>query len=324
MITVYQSQHQFSPEIITSSNESAMSTALWIDLLNPTKQEEQLVEKLIGLDVPTREEMQEIELSSRLYKEGDALFMTVTMVAKSDTTEPKSDAVTLILASNKLVTVRYIQPLSFALFTSHLAKLPDEFRNAPSLLIELLDASIDRLADILENLSRSLDDHSRTIFHPNKTDASAVNPDYKLLLQEIGASGDLNTKVQESLMSFNRLMTFFGKKITPDDQDVHAKLTMLARDIKSLRDHVSFLSNKVIFLLDATLGMVNIEQNNIIKIFSIAAVALLPPTLIASIYGMNFAYMPELNWKWGYPFSILLMIIAAWLPFKYFKSKKWL
>lgn len=327
MILAYLSENNLKPEIITPLNQELLNGALFIDLLNPTKEEEKLVEEKLNLDLPTREEMQEIEISSRLYKENNALFMTVTMVAKSDTSEPKSDAVTIVLVGNLLVTIRYIEPQSFALFTHDIARLHKDSHRAVNLLIELLDTSIDRLADILENVSRSLEEHSRIIFHSqdNPSGDDSIKIDYKMLLQRIGASGDLNTKVQESLISFNRLITFFGKKSTNDlDPSIQSRLTMMSRDTKSLRDHVGFLSNKVIFLLDATLGMVNIEQNNIIKIFSIASVVLLPPTLIASIYGMNFDYMPELKWKLGYPFSIMLMFISAWLPYKFFKMKKWL
>lgn len=322
MIIAYLNQNKLQPELITADNQELLKSALWIDMLNPTRDEEKLVETMIHLDVPTREEMLEIELSSRLYKEDNALFMTVTMVAKSDTPEPKSDAVTLILADNLLVTIRYIEPLSFALFISQLPKLSKDDLNAVSLLIELLDTSIDRLADILENVSRALEEYSQALFHSqNGQDSHRI--DYKKFLQQIGAGNDLNTKVQESLISFNRLITFFSKKYATDDLNIQSRLLMLSKDAKSLKDHVIFLSGKVVFLLDATLGLVNIEQNNIIKIFSIASVVLLPPTLIASIYGMNFDFMPELKWRLGYPFAILLMFFSAWLPYKYFKMKKW-
>lgn len=326
MITAYLSQNKFKPVVITPDNENILNEALWIDLLSPSKEEEHLIERKFSLDVPTREEMQEIELSSRLYKEEDALFMTVTMVAKSDSSEPKTDAVTLILAKNKLITLRYIEPHSFALFSSHLSKLSHQDSYHPAfILIELLDASIDRLADILEYVSHNLDSYSQIIFHPNTNNTSSTRTDYKQLLQKIGSSGDLNTKVQESLITFSRLITFFGKKIPTDiDIDIPPKLIILTKDIKSLIDQMNFLSNKVIFLLEATLGMINIEQNNIIKIFSIAAVVLLPPTLVASIYGMNFDFMPELKWRLGYPFAIILMFISAWLPYRFFKAKKWL
>lgn len=324
MITVYLSQNKFVAEHLTANNQTHLDNAVWIDILNPSREEEKLVETKFKLEIPTKEEMREIELSSRLYQENDALFMTVIMVAKSDS-EPKSDAVTIILINNKLITLRYVEPHSFALFTSHLAKLSHEKQDGTSLLIELLDTSIDRLADILENISHHLDECSQTIFHPISSQQTTNKIDYKSILQKIGTSGDLSTKVQESLISFNRLMTFFGEKCSLDhESNIKSKLLILAKDNQSLREHVNFLSNKVTFLLDATLGMVNIEQNNIIKIFSIAAVVLLPPTLVASIYGMNFEFMPELKWRFGYPFAIICMFIAAWLPYKYFKIKKWL
>ena len=144
-------------------------------------------------------------------------------------------------------------------------------------------------------------------------------------MQELGSNGDLNAKAWESLASLNRLNGFFGQAAASElDEDIRSRLMTLTRDISALRDQVKFLTSKINFLLDATLGMVNIEQNNIIKIFSIAAVIFLPPTLIASIYGMNFNVMPELNWYYGYPLSIGIMLLSGWLPYKYFKLKKWL
>lgn len=312
-------------ETITATNKDLLHEAVWIDLLNPSKEEERLVEKILELDIPTRKEMQEIEFSSRLYKENGSLFMTVTMIAKSDTPQPKSDAVTLILAGNKLITIRYIEPHAFSLFISRLKKMPLENFQATNLLLELLDVSIDRLADILEGVSHRLDDYSQLIFRSQENHTTPGKLDYKKHFQNIGANGELSTKIQESLITFNRLIIFFQQNISSKtDTETNERLMTLTKDIRSLSDYVSFLSNKVNFLLDATLGMVNIEQNNIIKIFSIAAVILLPPTLVASIYGMNFHNMPELSWHWGYPLSILFMIISALLPYTYFKKKKWL
>ena len=144
-------------------------------------------------------------------------------------------------------------------------------------------------------------------------------------MQQIGANGDLNTKARESLLTFNRLMGYFTQTVSSRiDNEDQIRLASLIKDIASLNDHANFLSTKINFLLDATLGLVNIEQNNIIKIFSVAAVIFLPPTLIASIYGMNFHFIPELSWKYGYLFSIFLIILAAWFPYKYFKYRKWL
>ena len=207
MIIAYLSQKNLKPETITSSNISLLQDAIWIDLLLPTKEEEALIEQLFNINIPPREEMQGIEPSSRLYKESSTVFMTATMIAKSDSTEPKSDAITLILKDDKLITVRYIEPQAFALFTSHLPKLSTDSHRATDLIVALLEATIDRLADICERIGRCLDAYSQTIFRAQTPDK--IKLDYKLLLQELGSNGDLNAKAWESLTSFNRLNGFF-------------------------------------------------------------------------------------------------------------------
>ena len=323
MIIAYLSQAKLKPELITLDNKEKLLDAVWIDLLLPSKEEVLMIEELFHFSIPAREEMQGIEPSSRLYKDNGSLFMTVTMIAKSDSTEPKSDAITLILKEDQLITVRYIEPHAFALFTSHLPRIPTNKHNAIYLIIELLEATIDRVADISERIGRELDHYSQTIFRSQSPDK--IKLDYKQLLQELGSNGDLNAKASESLVSFNRLNGFFGQAVGAKlDDELQSRLHTLAKDISALSDQVKFLTSKVNFLLDATLGMVNIEQNNIIKIFSIAAVIFLPPTLIASIYGMNFAVVPELKWSYGYPFSLFLMLLSGFIPYQYFKIKKWL
>ena len=323
MILAYLSQNELIPKIITSENQSLLLDAIWIDLLLPSKEEEVLIEKLLHIDIPPREVLQGIEPSSRLYRESNTIFMTTTMIAKSDSLEPKCDAITLIIKDNKLITVRYIEPQAFALFTSHLSKIKAENHSALYLIIALLEASIDRLADISERIGRSLDLYSQTIFRTQSADT--IKLDYKRLLQDLGSNGDLNAKAWESLASLNRLIVFFEQAVsTKLDEEMSSRLSMLIKDITALNEQVKFLTSKVNFLLDATLGMVNIEQNNIIKIFSIAAVIFLPPTLIASIYGMNFEIIPGLKWRFGYSFSIILMLLSGWLPYQFFKIKKWL
>ncbi len=307
---------------LENDTKTSLRNALWIDLLSPSHAEEYTVEREIARKIPTREEMIEIELSSRLYKAKDTLYMTATMIAESESVAPKLEPITFVLTPNQLITIRYIDPQSFKLFTSRLEQLDITHQDATSLLIELLDTSIDRLADILEHLGGHLENHSKVIFQ--QTDAK-VKLDHQQIMNKIGASADLNTKARESLVTFNRLISFFGQALDPKtNSEANLRLTSLSKDISSLSDHANFLSSKINFLLDATLGMVNIEQNNIIKLFSVAAVIFLPPTLVASIYGMNFNFMPELSWKHGYIFSLGMILLAAWLPYKYFKYKKWL
>jgi magnesium transporter len=318
MIIAWYMDKQFKSEEITVDNQSLIDNALWIDMISPTREEEALIEKSVSVNIPTREEMREIELSSRLYKEKDILFMTATMVAQSQSFAPHQDAVTFILTPKQLITIRYIEPQAFKLFASIAHKL--DVICPAAFLTELLDATIDRFADVLEMISHQLELCSKDIFQIKKHNTSS----YQFFLQQLGINGALNSKIVESLVSFSRLISFFDQSVETIDNNHHARHITLNKDISSLNDHAHFISNKISFLLDATLGMVQIEQNAIIKIFSVAAVIFLPPTLIASIYGMNFHVMPELSWEYGYIFAIGLMILAAWLPYKYFKYKKWL
>jgi magnesium transporter len=320
MITAFVNTQGFHSVEVTADNKNILKDAIWIDLLSPTKAEEKIVEKVLGLDVPTRDEMREIEVSSRLYEDDGVLYMTATMLAQADSDAPKYDAVTFVLTPKQLITVRYIEPQTFELFIGKLSK--HHPTSAGHLLLDLLDVAIDRLADILEYIGHSLDEYSKNIFDPQ---AHFQNRDYQVMMRRIGITGDLITKGRESLLSFNRVISFFGpldacKKIPGS----HSRIITFGKDITSLSDHATFLSSKINFLLDATLGLINIEQNNIIKIFSVAAVIFLPPTLIASIYGMNFHDMPELNWRFGYIMAVCLMLLSAWLPYRYFKQRKWL
>lgn len=321
MILAYYDEPRLKAEQINDSTLHKLPKAIWIDLVNPSREEEMQVETYLSLDVPTREEMREIELSSRLYKSNDTLFMTAAMIAQSDSPLPQQDAVSFVLTRQQLITIRYIEPQAFKLFIARLQKIENARHHPASLLIELLDAVVDRLADILERVSHNLEEYSKTIFQQETTKKFT----HLQLLQKIGFNGDLNSKIGESLITFNRLITFFGQSAESQiDSSGHLKLSTLSKDISALSDHANFLSNKVSFLLDATLGMIHIEQNAIIKIFSVAAVIFLPPTLIASIYGMNFTVMPELSWKFGYSMAIVMMLFSSWLPYKYFKRRKWL
>jgi magnesium transporter len=252
MIVACLARNTLEIQQITSENQALLKEAVWVDLLSPSREEEAQVERCITLEIPTPEEMQEIELSSRLYKDNDALFMTAMMIAQSDSPDLKLEPVTFVLTPQQLITIRYIETQAFKLFRSQLQKIDITHRDAISLLIELLDTIIDRLADILELVGRHLDDYSKTIFRPQLHN-TAMKLDYKELLQKIGANGDLNTKARESLVTFNRLITFFGQTAgSKIDSEGHLRLASLNKDILSLSDHADFLSSEVNFLLNAT------------------------------------------------------------------------
>jgi magnesium transporter len=301
-------------------------TAVWIDLVKPTAAEDHAVERLAGIAVPTREDMQEIEISSRLYIENGARYMTATLMCAADTEHPRTAAVTFILASHRLVTVRYDEPKPFLLVENKLARSCAAGITGEMVLMELLDALIDRNADILERAGSDMDAISHDIFEPEGAARTRQAKRYSDILIAIGRKGDLTSKVRESLVSIGRVVTFVAAAVDGIkwSKDMREQLKTMQRDVTSLTDHASYLSNKITFVLDAMLGVVNLEQNNIIKLFSVMAVVLMPPTLIASIYGMNFKLMPELEWQHGYPLALVMMLLAAVLPYVFFKWKKWL
>jgi magnesium transporter len=251
--------------------------------------------------------------------------MTATLMCHSDTDMPRTTAVTFILAGHRLVTVRYDQPKPFALVEHKLGRACSAGITGEMVLMELLDAVIDRCADILERAGAEIDQVSHDIFEPD-SERHGHAKQYARILITIGRKGDLTSKVRESLVSIGRIVTFLSAVIegVKWTKDMREQLKTMQRDVASLTDHASYLSNKITFVLDAMLGVVNLEQNNIIKLFSVMAVVLMPPTLIASIYGMNFKVMPELEWVHGYPMALVMMLFAAIVPYYIFKLKKWL
>lgn len=302
---------------------------VWIDLYNPAPQDNRFVEQLLSIDLPTREEMQEIEVSARLYQEDGAEFMTLTAASQLETDEPMTSPITFVLKGSTLVTMRYAEPKAFANFVTR-AQRPNNVpvANGEQIMMGLIEALLDRMADALERVGTNIDQVSRQVFRKGKMKAAPSGDDLQLAIERIGQDGDLLTKVRESLVSINRVLTYHtnvdqqvDKRVT---KEAKARTKVLYRDVVALTDQATFLSSKVNFLLDATLGLINLQQNQIIKIFSVAAVVFLPPTLVASIYGMNFEDMPELKWLFGYPFALGMMIVSAILPYLYFKRRRWL
>ena len=302
---------------------ASFDRVVWIDLVHPTPEDEALVERLVGVNVPTRDDMQEIEMSSRTYDEAGVLFLTAPVLATSKTEKTVSGPISFVLAGNRLVTVRYLEPHSFVRFAETAARQVPGCSTGQAVLIGLLEAIVDRLADILEGQGRTQAAISQSVFVQKRR----MKADVKLsdVLLQIGAAEDLNGMAGESLAAMQRLSGFLTARAEPKGkaQD-KVRLKTLLRDIASLQDYAGAQKQKLTFLLDATLGMINIQQSDIIKVFSVVAFVFLPPTLIASIYGMNFAYMPELGWHWGYPAAIGAMVLSAILPYLYFKRKGWM
>jgi magnesium transporter len=316
-------------DLTSHSPPADASGALWLDLITPTREEVHFAEHLLGISIPTQEEAQEIEVSARLYHEDSAEFMTMTGVSQLESEAPMTTPISFILKGETLATIRYAQPKPFFTYATRAQKTGAvPCINGEQVMLGLVEALIERMAEALEKTGRNLERLSRQVFRYKPPGGTASKSrDFQAIIEEIGARGDLLAMVRESLVSLNRLLAYHnttGKAADGPSKDAVAWVKDMLQDVVALSDHATYLSNKTNFLLDATLGLINLEQNQIIKIFSIAAVCLMPPTLIASSYGMNFRHMPELEWLFGYPYALALMLITAIIPFVWFKRKGWL
>ena len=313
--------------IINAETQRIPDEASWIDLEEPTNEEERLVERCIGVNVPTRAEMAEIEPSSRLYEKNGALYMTVSALRGVDEHLPTTTPIGFVLAGNRLVTIRYATPKPIRTFENHARRDVELVRDGPTALVRLLDAIIDRLADEIEMVSAAMEQLSQTIFQEQQDQRRIPADKLTALLTSIGRTQTLLTKIRLSAVSTLRMLSFLGGSnlVHEENQkELRHHVESMSTDVTSLSEHASFLSDSLQFLLDASLGLISIEQNAAMKLFSWAAVILLPPTLIAGIFGMNFHYMPELNWHYGYPISLALMFASAIGPYLYFKKRGWI
>lgn len=290
---------------------------IWIDLLRPTREEELAVEAALQVELPTMEEMAALEPSSRLYQEGASTFMTATLLAHSGKQTPVATPATFVLTAGILVSIRYHEMRAFDIFSEQSRN--GESLNGAKAFLGLLDAIVERLARILDDTESDVAEASTSIF--KRPEGGNFRPLMNILAQ----TQSLSALARTSLLSLNRLLSFatLAHQIVAE-KDSRAHLKSLQRDAQSLTEHTGHLSAQVTFLLDAALGLINIEQNSIIKFFSVVAVVFMPPTLIASIYGMNFDVLPELHWKAGYPLALASMVIAAVAPLLWFKRRGWL
>ena len=314
-------------EEVDAARDKIPDGATWIDLENPTREEEVLVENCLKVAVPTPEEMAEIEPSSRLYQRNGALYLTLSVLYGVEDGKPASSPMGFVLTEKRLVTVRYVTPKPVRIFSESVHREPELAETSLHAFSGLLDAIIDRLADELEQVSAEIEKISSHVFVPT-VDARRI-PAGRLtaLLTRIGTTNLLLAKIRETETSASRLLAFVaGTDMLRLKKNSHAleHVKSLSNDTSSLSDHSNFLANHLYFLLDASVGFISIEQNAAMKLFSWVAIVFLPPTLIAGIYGMNFHYMPELNWRLGYPMAIALMIASAILPLWYLKRRGWL
>ncbi len=299
--------------------------AVWIDMVNPSREEELFVEQATGIEVPTREEMDEIEPSSRLYEDRGAVYMTAWLATGIMKNDAETHAVSFILTPVHLITLRYAEIMSFERFASHAERSPVLCESSGMALVHLLDAVVDRLADSIEHIGRDVDAISRQAFRRVRGNAQqrVSNLALQSLLARLGSAQDALSKARVSAVSLSRSLGYLAFA-APKGANLSGHIKTLTRDLASLSDQASFMGSNITFLLDAALGLISIEQNAVLKIFSVASIVFLPPTLVAGIYGMNFEDMPELHWHLGYPWALGLMLASAIFPYLFFRWRGWL
>ncbi len=303
--------------------QRSLAEALWIDLQWPTPEEAERVVAL-GVEVPSLAEMEEIEISNRLYSEADANYMTVMLPGQSTDGVQISAPVCFVLMPGRLVTVRHHAPRPFETFPERANQTSIGCAEPGNIFLGLLQEVIGRLADHLEGVGRGLDDVARQVYQP---DPRQKRPNaLQAALVSLGGEGERLSRVRLGLMTLGRALNYFGQTIK--QHKGHAALLAFQQgqlhDVTALEVHADFLSSRLALASDATLGMINLVQNGTVRIVSVVAVLFLPPTLIASIYGMNFAHMPELAQPMGYPIAIGLMLGSAVLTWAFFHWRRWL
>jgi magnesium transporter len=301
-------------------------SVIWIDLLQPTDDEKAFVERHTGLRVPSIESLSEIESSSRLISEHDAIYLSMPLVARGDTPDPFVSPAGFVLSARLLVTVRF-EPHPIFETVAERVRRDETLRSGGGIFTSLLEALVDRGADVLERLGGELDRISRSVFRgdPNKVVHTVrSNKALRETLSAVGAIGERLSQAQMVFVGVGRMVPFvLGLRHDWIAADLQSRLEAVSKDVTSLTDFESYLSNKVQFLLDAVLGFISMEQNDLFKVLTIVSVVGIPPTLMAGIYGMNFKNMPELNWDWGYPYGLAVIALSALIPLGWFKWRQW-
>ncbi len=329
MIRIYtQTESGIARTVGLEEQENRRGSVFWIDLLTPDAEELAYAEKLCAIEMPTKDEQREIEATSRLYCEDGGRFMTTSVLSRVETDDPIIAEITFILKGKVLITIRHTDSYSFRVFSHQLLRMQDTNRDL--VFIGLLETLVDRQADVLERFGADLDSLSKKVFgtrsrRKNEEDDPDTD-DLRDALEELGRVGDLITRQRDALVNLLRLITYAGNEdacMNPQES-LYGALRPVSRDVNSLSEYAGFLSNKISFMLDAVLGLINIEQNDIVKVFTIMSVVFLPPTLIASIYGMNYDWMPFLHTEWGFWLALALMVLSGGLPLVIFKLKRYI
>jgi magnesium transporter len=310
---------------VTRLDERLAHEAVWLDMETPTEEERAQVEHATGLCLPSREEVSEVEASSRLVQDGETLTLSTPMVSKDGTEGLISTPLGFVLSPQRLVTLRFAPSITFDQFAAHWHRTDACGGLRP--FLGLLEAMVDRMADGLEHEGAQLEKLTGAVFSPAMATQTPRGRDgfLRATLTETGRGGERISHLRDGLLGVLRIVRFVREAAAAWTPEPEAKrLKTLEKDVLSLNDYEAQLLGKVQFLLDATLGYISIEQNNSVKVLTIVSLVGIPPTLIAGIYGMNFKIMPELEWHYGYAYGLAVIVLSAVLPLVWFRRRGWL
>ncbi|QJC34496.1 magnesium/cobalt transporter CorA [Enterobacteriaceae endosymbiont of Donacia crassipes] len=317
MLNAYKIYNKYLIHLKLDNNLKNLLDAIWIDLIQPKDNERKQIYYLLKQNLATRPELEDIEASARFFENKEGLHIHSFFFYKKKNKHVGTTTVAFTIKNNRLYTLREKELSAFRLYRIRMNNHCMSYGNPYELLLDIFDTKIEQLADEIENIYSHLESLSCIIMKGHQ------NKEFDNALSTLAELEDIGWKVRLCLMDTQRAVNFLMRKTRlPNNQIKQAK--EISRDIKSLLPHNESLFQKVNFLVQAAMGFINIEQNRIIKIFSLVSVIFLPPTLVASNYGMNFTFLPELKWKYGYIYAIIIMIASALAPYFYFKKKKWL
>ncbi|MGY8525865.1 magnesium/cobalt transporter CorA [Paracidovorax citrulli] len=309
---------RLAQEQVDDRNELLQHKPIWIDVVDPDDEELAWIKEAYGVALPELEDLGDLEASARYFEGEDENIHIRTDFLLAEDEVSRNVRVAFVLTPSVLFSIHDEDLPVFRLVRLRARMRPGSVRNAKDVLMDLYATDAEYSADSIEEMYERLEDASKRVLAENVTDAAAAD-----VLETIAREEDLNGRIRRNVMDTRRAVSFLMRSqlLSAEQQD---EARQILRDIDSIENHTAFLFEKINFLMDATVGFININQNKIIKLFSVVSVALMPPTLIASVYGMNFKAMPELDWAAGYPWAIALMAVSAAIPLIYFRRKGWL
>ncbi|MDP2228347.1 MAG: magnesium/cobalt transporter CorA [Moraxellaceae bacterium] len=316
MLMAFTLNRGYLEQVAINAAADLAAGVIWVDAIAPTDEERDWLREAYQQELPTIADLYEIEATSRFFETENGLHISSYFLNYADENSENISAA-FVFNGERLFTLREEELAAFRLFRLRARKGLITLTNSKSIMLGLFETKVENLADILERVAAELENTSRQVL------GNAQHDDMESLLTSIARQEDVNGKVRISMMDLQRMLYLLLRSgILNAEQS--ERLRDIIRDSESLLASTSFLFDKVKFLLDTTLGFINVNQNKIIKIFSVAAVIFLPPTMVASVYGMNFDFMPELHWRMGYPWALGLMLVSAVAPYLYFKRRRWL